>query len=74
MLIEQVKQDLKPGRIELLTTHENHHQGLVVAVGAKVYGIEVGDTVLVSGCLESGVEVPGGRRLVSQDICVGLVN
>ena len=67
------EQDLRHGLIELLTTTESSHRGRVLAVGPAVYGISVGDTVLVEGgSIKGGVEAPGGR-LVSQDICLAVL-
>lgn len=77
ILVKQIENDDvahdDASRIKLLTTHGQIRQGLVLAIGPDVYGIEVGDTVVIDGgSMGGGVEAPGGR-LVSMSICFGVV-
>lgn len=74
LVVQQLDPVRHSGSIQLMSTLDKATPAKVLAVGRDVYGVAVGDVVLVEG-FRSGIELEGRTDLrhVSDEIVVGVV-
>jgi hypothetical protein len=71
LLVEQIEPPRSSGGIEHVRTVDQATPSKVVAIGRDVYGIEVGEVVIVDG-YRSGLDMGSDLYLVEMEMCLGV--